>query len=337
MIQNLILTTLALLTLNTKTIDQPKKIKRAENNSLTLTLNTFERNRKDNDKISAIKENGKTNNNYSEINYSNYAVLTTNGPTNNSQFRHLSIINFSYYAGVLNNNTSLKYKITELGPKDNPITSDYFEQMTQTGGIEFKAYLTDDVGASNYLNEMYAWQTDNLNDNWWSANTFCNETTKINDSDITYQIINEDPQTSAEKLDEAIYLNINLPVLNIGSYYCFIKIILDQRVYDDWLGPNEPPTLNMFTERVQNIYTINPNISVNYEVIPLGELMLTILSMPFNFLSTAFNITLFPNTPYAINIANLAKGIIAICAILFIVGLVMKGLYAGGNNKKDKE
>ncbi|MDY4823481.1 MAG: hypothetical protein SO148_06815, partial [Candidatus Onthovivens sp.] len=91
------------------------------------------------------------------------------------------------------------------------------------------------------------------------------------------------------------------------------------------------------TERVQNIYTINPNISVNYEVIPLGELMLTILSMPFNFLSTAFNITLFPNTPYAINIGNLAKGIIAICAILFIVGLVMKGLYMGGNNKKDKE
>ncbi|MDY4823473.1 MAG: hypothetical protein SO148_06775, partial [Candidatus Onthovivens sp.] len=292
MIQNLILTTLALLTLNTKTTEQPKKIKRAENNSLTLTLNTFERNRKDNDKISAIKENGKTNNNYSEINYSNYAVLTTNGDPSNSQFKHLSVVNFSYYAGVLNNNTKLKYKITELGPKDNPITSDYFQAMIQSGGIQFSAYLTDDVGASNYLNEMYAWQTDNVNYNWWNAETFCNETTKINDSEITYEVISEDPQTSGQKLDEGIYLNINLPVLNIGSYYCFIKIILHQEVYDTWLGPNMAPTLNMYTERVQNIYTINPNISVNYEVIPLGELMLTILSMPFNFLSTAFNITL---------------------------------------------
>lgn len=69
----------------------------------------------------------------------------------------------------------------------------------------------------------------------------------------------------------------------------------------------------------------------SYEVIDIGGLMLQILSMPWSFISTAFNVTLFPGTPYTINVANLAKGIIGICAVLFIVSLFTKGFSAIGS------
>lgn len=62
--------------------------------------------------------------------------------------------------------------------------------------------------------------------------------------------------------------------------------------------------------------------TINYEVIDIGGLMLTILTLPFNFISQAFNLTLFQNTPYAVNIGNLIKGIIAIGFVLVIIKLI---------------
>lgn len=50
-----------------------------------------------------------------------------------------------------------------------------------------------------------------------------------------------------------------------------------------------------------------------YEVIDLPNVMLSILTMPFTFFSQAFNLTLFPNTPYALNVGH---------TILIIVGVI---------------
>lgn len=65
----------------------------------------------------------------------------------------------------------------------------------------------------------------------------------------------------------------------------------------------------------------------NYEVIDIPSLMFNILTMPFAFISTAFNLTLFPGTPYQINISNLFLTILAILIFVFIVKIFvnMKG------------
>jgi hypothetical protein len=62
----------------------------------------------------------------------------------------------------------------------------------------------------------------------------------------------------------------------------------------------------------------------NYEVIDIPNFIFTILTLPFSFISVAFNLTLFPGTMYQINLANLFLAIIGILVFIFVIGLLIK-------------
>lgn len=68
------------------------------------------------------------------------------------------------------------------------------------------------------------------------------------------------------------------------------------------------------------------NVIINggYEVIDLPGLMWEILTMPFAFVSQAFNLTLFPGTPYQLNIANLFLSIVAVFIFVWLIGQFLK-------------
>ena len=53
--------------------------------------------------------------------------------------------------------------------------------------------------------------------------------------------------------------------------------------------------------------------------------MFQILGMPFAWLSIAFDFTLFPNTPYAINISHILLGLIVSLIAIIIFKQLMKG------------
>ena len=75
------------------------------------------------------------------------------------------------------------------------------------------------------------------------------------------------------------------------------------------------------------ICTFDPNVIAQggtYEVIDLPGLMWDILTMPFAFVSQAFNLTLFPGTPYQINIANLFLSLIAIVTFVWLISFFLK-------------
>ena len=61
-----------------------------------------------------------------------------------------------------------------------------------------------------------------------------------------------------------------------------------------------------------------------YEVVDIPGLVFEIVTAPFTFISVAFNLTLFPGTPYQVNLSNLFLTIIAIAVFLFIMRLFMK-------------
>lgn len=61
-----------------------------------------------------------------------------------------------------------------------------------------------------------------------------------------------------------------------------------------------------------------------YEVIDLPGLMWEILTMPFAFISQAFNLTLFPGTPYQVNISNLFLSIIAVITFVWLITFFLK-------------
>ena len=61
---------------------------------------------------------------------------------------------------------------------------------------------------------------------------------------------------------------------------------------------------------------------INNEVIDIPSIMFEVLTMPFTFISTAFNLTLFPGTQYMINISDIVFMILGTMIIIFLVKLI---------------
>lgn len=60
------------------------------------------------------------------------------------------------------------------------------------------------------------------------------------------------------------------------------------------------------------------------EIIDLPSLIFTIITLPFTFINTAFNLTLFQGTPYQINFANIISLIIGGLILIYIIKLIMQ-------------
>lgn len=60
------------------------------------------------------------------------------------------------------------------------------------------------------------------------------------------------------------------------------------------------------------------------EIVDVPGLMFDILGMPFTFISMAFNLTIFPGTPYQLNISNLILSLLAIVIFMWIINKMVK-------------
>lgn len=83
----------------------------------------------------------------------------------------------------------------------------------------------------------------------------------------------------------------------------------DENTYHGWL--------DMYRTEMNLSYQVitdNPT-----EVVDIPGLMFNILTMPFAFISQAFNLTLFPGTLWEINIANLFLAVIGILIFMWII------------------
>lgn len=69
-----------------------------------------------------------------------------------------------------------------------------------------------------------------------------------------------------------------------------------------------------------NVYT---STTENYEIVDIPGLCFNILTMPFSFVSQAFNLTLFPGTPFQVNISSLFLAIIGILIFVFVIKKVL--------------
>lgn len=69
---------------------------------------------------------------------------------------------------------------------------------------------------------------------------------------------------------------------------------------------------------------VSEETTINIEVVDIWGLILNILTIPFTFVSQAFNLTIFPGTAYSINVSNILLLIIAVMAFIFIIRKFMK-------------
>lgn len=117
--------------------------------------------------------------------------------------------------------------------------------------------------------------------------------------------------------------------INVGNYKD--KSTYYMQFFQPYLiDPNIPyanfekPTYGMHTEYGNITITAKrSNVNVTTEVIDVPGVMFDVLGMPFTFISTAFNLTLFAGTPYAINISTLFLSIIAVLVFVFLIKIII--------------
>lgn len=105
-------------------------------------------------------------------------------------------------------------------------------------------------------------------------------------------------------------------------YYLYQYIEIRTGYSDDILENNKIVTRNMAWQIEEQ--TEHQGIVVNYETLDIAGLMFTILGMPFAWISTAFNLTLFPGTPYAINIATILFTVLGALIAIWIIKRFIK-------------
>ena len=134
----------------------------------------------------------------------------------------------------------------------------------------------------------------------------------------------------------------DLDITNQQTNYAFVYIQARYRIVD---GNNVEITsaqevyANVYPENTRSYSTFQnwqllPSKTLTFttiyvpsfttEVVDIPGLMWEILTMPFAFLSTAFNLTLFPGTPYQLNVANLILMLLGILTFIFIFKLFLK-------------
>lgn len=80
---------------------------------------------------------------------------------------------------------------------------------------------------------------------------------------------------------------------------------------------------NIMSTDILVTYNKNTEINVNYDALDLPSLLWEILAMPFAFISQAFDLTLFPGTPYQINISNTILVFIGLLILLVALKIVL--------------
>lgn len=198
---------------------------------------------------------------------------------------------------------------------------------------EIKIYCDYSMFNSNYEKNITIYTSNNNqmidylnNPNWNIANNnFYRDVKQQLDNDLyTEELLNmhtDDNYISIDS-DETDILN------TAGNKYIVILcyITTDDLTANSSITYNPTQALGQITAQssYSNSYEESPTINTtNYEVIDLPNLMFTILTMPFSFISQAFNLRLFTGTPYALNISDLFLAVIATFALIFIIKLII--------------
>lgn len=181
-----------------------------------------------------------------------------------------------------------EFQLNELLTIDNPIL--------EANG---KTYISDDTTLDNALDLTMTQGTYSTFSNYFNNAS----KTLLNNTTITHG------SSSAE--------NLSMSTPSITLYedeikYVIIQIYSHIRDTSD-INPTEiiPQSLRINATYQQPTYT--------YEIVDIPGLMFTVLSMPFSFISTAFNLTIFPNTPYQLNFANLFMVLLATFILMWLI------------------
>lgn len=233
-----------------------------------------------------------------------------------------------------------QYEMTVINYKDE--SNWQIDSRTITQQLTFR-YITNNSDVL-YKYEIYISNNTDIQE-YIDSQSFTNPTYIIDSrqeikNKPETQLLVSDSQILNYDLNDLVYGNPNYYTqvsginINKGNFYLIIfgEYISNENYIE--IQATTSTTNDLSYIRLNNYQKVSEGIQftipdlppVEIEVINLPELIFTILTMPFSFISTAFNLTLFSGTPYAINVSNLFLAIIAVLIFIFIMKIiVMRG------------
>lgn len=200
----------------------------------------------------------------------------------------------------------------------------YSFNLAQADNWEHNLYYSciqsQDPTWANYINNSF-WETTNDLYNWYENNIINPSLGYTYSEYVGYNERNED------------YLETEITVLPQTTNYVVITAI--PFVYNPQNPINEQTKVVYFRYNSPSNTMVIKGINViptgDYEIVNLPGLLFDILTMPFTFISMAFNLTLFPGTPYQVNISNLFLTLIGIAIFIFIINIFIKAGKSAAN------
>lgn len=272
--------------------------------------------------------------NLNNVDEYNYYMKSTNRTERN---QYINIITNNYSGTYLydENNASDKYKaecfyIAQINPYHEianteidihaHINVQFFGGNPQdTLNCWYSAYTTDyDLSSlidrtdwSNHVNDDYyldmfllAQNAEGANINW-------------------IQQADESPeQITPSGIDISAY---DIHINGMDTLYLCYSVLIN--INSDLVDTNQQMTTYI------NELTLEADVvayATHVEVVDIPGLMFTVLTMPFAFISQAFDLTLFPGTAYQINISNLFIGLIGVAMLLWVLKIILGKADLGG-------
>jgi hypothetical protein len=259
--------------------------------------------------------------------YDYFYKSTNNTPRNDHIDIHTNnYAQNSYYDGDVNLQNFYIAQVTpyyDINDTDIDLTlrirMDFQDIENQT--ITYSAIFTYDVTALDYIN-----RTD------WATLNKCD--------DYFYNLTNNELR-EFEWIYNSVTTNYNrnslpfveIPIENLGIDH-------NETAYVIVYAYSYTPLLNLpinydRSHRFMSVENLALTATLlNYgrttEIVDIPGLMFTVLTMPFAFISQAFNLTLFPGTPYQINISNIFLALIGVALLLWVLKVILGKAELGG-------
>lgn len=288
------------------------------------------------------------------INYTTYKPNKSE-KSNETTFKASSVYGIGLMIGYSSNSNAYPYYWTPSGSIQDRVYSRF--NFNQQRIVNFETNPTGDLYTFLNNNADPAYNSDILlitghversgnTANTIYENTGINEIRKDN-LPINIEDVNNGRFISSTGTIQ-LFLDAGISSLNInGTEYINSGTSTVNITNDDIVirtqGTNSGNTSSVFTI---NYFNTRPPIEPQpypdpgeqvVEVIEIMPMMFKILTMPFTFISQAFNVTLWEGTPYQFNFSNFILSLIAIATLLFIIKLFTSGFSIIGNYSANHE
>ena len=105
---------------------------------------------------------------------------------------------------------------------------------------------------------------------------------------------------------------------NIDNYFSFSSVI-------EYNYNKNGSTIYSQEWTITEIHIIDtPIVERPYEVLDIPSVIFTIFTLPFTFMTKAFDVTIFPGTPYQINFSNLVMLILGGITFIYLIHFLFK-------------